>query len=395
MNWRNIMTIINRFADFHAEITAWRRDFHQHPELLFDVHRTAEKIKNLLHDFGCDEVVGAIGKTGVVGIIKGKTNKSGKVIGLRADMDALPITERTGKEYASKFAGKMHACGHDGHMAMLLGAAKYLAETRNFDGAVALIFQPAEEGGGGGDLMVKDGLMEKFNISEIYGMHNFPGISVGSFIIREGAFLAATDEFTIEIEGIGGHAAMPHLAADPIIGGAHLITGLQTIISRNIDPVKAAVLSVTAINAGKAFNVIPRTANIKGTVRTLDEEVRDLVEKRMKEFISNAASAFNLKAKLYYKRGYPVMSNHPKQTDFAANVAAQIVGEEKVDRNVPPIMGGEDFAYMLNARPGAFIGIGQGDSAGLHEDTYDFNDEIIPLGCTYWVQLVQSALKTD
>ena len=386
------MPTINRFADFHKEITAWRRDLHENPEILFDVNRTAGKVEQLLKSFGCDEVVTGIAKTGVVGIIKGKTNNSGKTIALRADMDALPIKERTGKSYASKIEGKMHACGHDGHTAMLLGAAKYLSETRNFDGNVALIFQPAEEGGAGGDLMVKEGMMERFNISEVYGMHNFPGVPVGEFVIREGGFLAAVDEFTIEIEGVGGHAAMPHNTADPLIAGAHIITGLQTIISRNIDPIKAAVLSVTVMKAGKATNVIARTALIKGTVRTLDEDVRDLVEKRISEFVPQAASAFGLSAIVSYHRGYPVMSNHPKQTVFAGDIAAQIVGEEKIMRDVPPIMGGEDFSYMLNARPGAFIGIGQGDSAGLHEDTYDFNDEIIPIGCSYWVKLVETAL---
>ncbi len=386
------MPIINRFADLHEEITKWRRDFHQNPEILFDLPRTAKKVEQLLKSFGCDEVVTGIAKTGVVGIIKGKSNKSGKTIGLRADMDALPIHERTNKEYASKNEGKMHACGHDGHMAMLLGAAKYLAETRNFDGKVAVIFQPAEEGGGGGDLMVKEGLMEKFDIKEVYGMHNFPKIPLGVFAIRKGAFLAAVDEFFIEIEGVGGHAAMPHRTIDPLVIGAHIITGLQTIISRNLDPIKSAVLSVTVMQAGEATNVIARTASINGTVRTLDEEVRDLVEKRISEFVPQSALAFGAKAKLTYKRGYPVMSNHDKQTDFASNIAAQIVGEEKVMRDIEPIMGGEDFAYMLNAREGAFIGLGQGDTPGLHEDTYDFNDEIIPIGCSYWVKLVETAL---
>ncbi len=387
-----LMPTINRFADFHEEITKWRRDLHENPEILFDVFRTAGKVEKLLKSFGCDEVVSGIGKTGVVALIKGKTNKSGRTIGLRADMDALPIEEKTGKSYASKTKGVMHACGHDGHTAMLLGAAKYLTETRNFDGNVALIFQPAEEGGGGGDLMVKDGMMEKFNIEEVYGMHNFPGVPVGVFVIREGGFLAAVDEFTIEIEGVGGHAAMPHNTIDPLIAGAHIITGLQTIISRNVDPIKAGVLSVTVMQAGNATNVIAKTATIKGTVRTLDEDVRNLIEKRINEFVPQSASSFGVKAEVSYNRGYPVMVNHPKQTVFAGDIAAKIVGEDKVIRDVPPIMGGEDFAYMLNSRPGAFIGIGQGDSAGLHEDTYDFNDEIIPIGCSYWVKLVESAL---
>jgi len=386
------MPIINRLAEFHTQITQWRHDFHANPELLFDVHRTVGKIEEILRSFGIRDITTGIGKTGLVAIIEGKKNTSGKVIGLRTDMDALPIHEKTDKEYASKNKGKMHACGHDGHIAMLLGAAKYLAETKNFDGKVALIFQPAEEGGGGGDLMVKDGMMENFSIDEVYGMHNFPNLPVGSFAIREGAFLAATDEFIIEIEGVGGHAAMPHNCVDPLIAGAHMIVGLQTIISRNVDPIKSAVLSVTVMQAGEASNVITRTATIKGTVRTLDEEVRDLIEKRMNEFVPQNASAFGVKATLSYSRGYPVMANNPKQTIFAADVAAQIVGENNVERNIPPIMGGEDFAYMLLARPGAFIAIGQGDTAGLHEDTYDFNDEIIPLGSSYWVKLVQTFL---
>jgi hippurate hydrolase len=386
------MPIINRLADFHSEITAWRKDFHENPELLFDVHRTVGKVEEILKSFGVDEIVTGLGKTGLVATIKGKSNKSGKVIGLRADMDALPIFEKTGKPYASKTEGKMHACGHDGHTAMLLGAAKYLAETRNFDGTVALIFQPAEEGGGGGDAMVKDGIMDTFKINEVYGMHNFPGLSVGSFAIREGGIMAATDEFTIKLEGVGGHAAMPHLTIDPLVAGAHMIIGLQTLVSRNVDPIKNAVLSVTAMITNDSYNVISRTVTLKGTVRTLDEEIRNLMEKRMGEFVPNNAAAFGVKAKFNFRRGYPVTKNAPKQTTFAGDIAAQIVGDENVNRDISPTMGGEDFSYMLNARPGAYIIVGQGDTAGLHEDTYDFNDEIIPIGCSYWIKLVQTAM---
>jgi len=389
------MPIINRLADFHAEITEWRQDFHANPEILYEVHRTAGIVEEKLKSFGVDEVVTGIGRTGVVGIIKGKSNKSGKVIGLRADMDALPIHEQTNKPYASTTEGKMHACGHDGHTAMLLGAAKYLAETRNFDGSVAVIFQPAEEGGAGGDAMVKDGLMEKFDIEEVYGMHNFPGIPVGEFAIRSGGIMAATDEFSIELEGVGGHAAMPHLAIDPIAIAAQMISGLQTLISRNVDPIKSAVLSVTIIKAGNASNVIARTAIIKGTVRTLDEDVRDLMERRMKEFVTLSAQSFGAKANVSYHRGYPVTHNSPKQTAFAADVAAMVAGEDRVERNTNPTMGGEDFSYMLQARPGAYIIVGQGDTAGLHEDTYDFNDEIIPIGCSYWVKLVETAMPAN
>ncbi len=386
------MPIINRFADFHDEITAWRRDFHANPELLYDVHRTAGKVEEMLKEFGVDEVVTGLGQTGVVGIINGKTDKSGKTIGLRADMDALPIHEKTGKPYASTIKGKMHACGHDGHTAMLLGAAKYLAETRNFDGKVAVIFQPAEEGGGGGDAMVKDGMMERFDIGEVYGMHNFPGIPFGTFAIREGGIMAATDEFTIEIEGVGGHAAMPHKTVDPLIIGAQMIVGLQTLVSRNVNPVESAVLSVTVMNVGEASNVIAQSARIKGTVRTLSAPVRDLMERRLGEFVPQFATAFGATATVNYRRGYPPTVNHPAQTHFAADVAAQIAGVDNVDRNTEPSMGGEDFAFMLNARPGAYIMLGQGDGPGLHQDTYDFNDEIIPIGCSYWVKLVETAL---
>ena len=276
------MPVLNRIADFHTEIAAWRRDFHAHPEILFDVHRTAEKVAALLKDFGCDEIVTGMGRTGVVGIINGRTNSSGRTIGLRADMDALPINERTGKDYASTSPGKMHACGHDGHTAMLLGAAKYLAETRNFDGRVAVIFQPAEEGGGGGREMVADGLMDRFDIAEVYGMHNWPGMPLGHFGIREGGIMAATDEFSIEIEGVGGHAARPQNTVDPVMIAAQLITALQTIVSRNVDPLHNAVLSVTVMEAGEAYNVIPRLARLKGTVRTLDPDVRSFIENRIK-----------------------------------------------------------------------------------------------------------------
>lgn len=386
------MPVINRLADFHKEITEWRQDFHANPEILYDVHYIAGKVEEKLGSFGIDEVVTGLGRTGVVGVIKGKTNKSGKVIALRADMDALPITEKTGKPYASKNDGKMHACGHDGHTAMLLGAAKYLAETRNFDGTVVVIFQPAEEGGAGARAMVKDGLMDKFGIEEVYGMHNWPGLPVGEFAIRAGGMMAATDEFSIEIEGVGGHAALPHRAVDPIVIGAQMIVGLQTLVSRNVDPVKSAVLSVTIIKAGEATNVIPTTAIIKGTVRTLDEDVRDLMEKRLKEFAPQLAQSYGATARISYHRGYPVTVNSTAQSTFAADVAALVSGEDRVDRNVDPCMGGEDFSFMLQARPGAYIMVGQGDTAGLHQDTYDFNDEIIPVGCSYWVKLVETAM---
>jgi amidohydrolase len=389
------MPVLNRVAEFHADITAWRQEIHTNPGLLFEVQQTAGFVEDKLKGFGVDEVVTGLGRTGVVGVIKGKTNTSGRTIGLRADMDALPITERTGKPYASKNPGLMHACGHDGHTSMLLGAARYLAETRNFDGTVVVIFQPAEEGGGGGREMVEDGLMDKFGITEVFGMHNMPGIPLGQFAIREGGIMAGTDEFIIEIEGHGGHAAMPHLAIDPVIVSAHIITGLQTLVSRNVDPIRSAVLSVTTVNAGTAHNVIARTAKITGTVRTLDEAVRNQMEEGMNRLVPQLAQAFGAKATVAYRRGYPVTVNAPAQTEFAIAVAKEIAGEDRVDPNTDPTMGGEDFAYMLNARPGAYIFLGNGDSSDLHTDTYDFNDEAIPHGVSYWIKLAEMALPAQ
>lgn len=387
------MPILNRIAEFHDEITAWRRDLHQHPEVLFDVHRTARIVADKLKGFGVDEVVTGLGRTGVVGIINGKSNASGKTIGLRADMDALTVTEKTGAAYASTIQGKMHACGHDGHTAMLLGAAKYLAETRNFDGRVALIFQPAEEGGGGGKVMLDDGLVEKFDISEFYGMHNWPGMPVGHFGIRHGGIMAATDRFYITITGQGGHAARPQQTVDPIIVAAQMVTALQTIVSRNLDPLEAAVLSVTMIEAGEADNVISQTAKITGTVRTLDGGVQDFIEARLNEIVPQFAQSFGASAVIRYARGYPVTVNSADEADFAADVATEVVGAERVDRNTPPSMGGEDFSFMLNERPGAYIFLGNGNSSELHTDTYDFNDEAIPVGTSYWVRLAETALK--
>jgi amidohydrolase len=389
------MPIINRIAEFHADIAEWRQDIHANPELLYEVHRTAGVVADKLKSFGVDEVVTGIGRTGVVGVINGKSDTAGRVIGLRADMDALPITERSSKPYASQNAGLMHACGHDGHTAMLLGAARYLAETRNFDGKVVVIFQPAEEGGAGGKAMVDDGLMDRFGISEVYGMHNMPGIPVGEFAVREGGIMAGTDEFLIDIEGQGGHAAMPHMAIDPIVVAAHIITGLQTLVSRNVDPLRSAVLSVTTINAGSAHNIIPRTAKVAGTVRTLDEAVRDQMEQTMRRLVPQLAQAFGAKATVTYRRGYPVTVNAPRQAAFAAQVAADIVGADRVEDNVDPTMGGEDFAYMLNARPGAYLFIGNGSSSELHTETYDFNDDIIPLGVSYWARLAEMAMPAQ
>ncbi len=384
------MPIINRVADLSPEIATWRRDFHENPELLFDVHRTAGIVAEKLKEFGCDEVVTGLGRTGVVGVIRGRNNGSGKVIGLRADMDALPIEEATDVPYKSKVPGKMHACGHDGHTAMLLGAAKYLAETRNFDGTAVMIFQPAEEGGGGGDLMVKDGLMERFGIQEVYGMHNMPGIPVGHFAIRPGPMMAAADRFTITIEGKGGHAARPFECIDPIVVASHVITALQSIVSRNVDPLESAVISVCTVKAGEAFNVIPQTAMLLGTVRTLTPEVRDLCETRIQAVVQNVCAAFGAKANVEYARGYPVTVNDPIKTDFMVKAAEQVGA--KVDTTVLPLMGAEDFSYMLESRPGAYIFIGNGDTAGVHHPAYDFNDEAAPYGVSLWAKIVETGM---
>ena len=381
------MTVINSIADRADELRSWRRELHQHPEILFDTHRTAGLVAEKLRAFGCDEVVEGLGRTGVVGLIRGKSDASGKVIGLRADMDALPIDEATGLDYASKTPGAMHACGHDGHTAMLLGAAKYLAETRNFDGTVAVIFQPAEEGGGGGREMVDDGMMERFGIQEVYGMHNWPGRPVGSFAIRPGAFFAATDIFEIEIEGKGGHGAKPQETIDPTVTASHVVLALQSIASRNVDPVEQVVVSVTSIeSSSKAFNVIPQRVLLKGTVRTLNPDVQDLTEARLKALAEGTAAAYGAVARVDYTRNYPVMVNSDEQTEFAAEVARAVSGD---CAEAPLVMGGEDFAFMLNARPGAYILVGNGDTASVHHPEYNFNDEAIPAGCSWWAEIVE------
>jgi len=388
------MPIVNRIAEFHAEITEWRRDLHMHPELQYDVHRTAASVAEKLKAFGCDEVVTGIGRTGVVGVIRGNKPASGpfKTIGMRADMDALPIMEATNLPYKSTTPGKMHACGHDGHTAMLLGAARYLAETRNFAGTAVVIFQPAEEGGAGGKAMIQDGLMDRFGIEEVYGMHNYPGLPVGEFAIRPGPLMAAADHLTIDIEGVGGHAARPHLSVDTVLVGAQIINQLQSIVSRNVDPLHSAVISICMFHAGNADNVIPQTAQLNGTARSLTPAVQDLLERRIREVVDGIARLHGAKATVDYRRNYPVLRNHDRQTGFAASVAGQVVGENKVDTAVAPVMGAEDFSFMLEARPGAFIFVGNGDSAGLHHPAYNFNDDVIPIGTSYWVKLVENAL---
>jgi amidohydrolase len=388
------MPIINRVADLQPDIQAWRRDIHEHPELLYEVHRTAAFVADRLREFGCDEVVTGLGRTGVVGVIKGRKpagKNDNKVIGLRADMDALPIEEATDLPYASKNAGLMHACGHDGHTAMLLGAARYLAETRNFAGDAVVIFQPAEEGGAGAKAMIDDGLMDRFKIEQVFGMHNTPGLPVGAFAIRSGPMMAATASIDIKIEGLGGHAARPHKSIDSVLVGSQLITALQTIVSRTIDPLESAVISICEFHAGNARNVIPQSAILRGTVRTLTKETAELVEKRVREIVAGVAQMTGARIDLDYVHGYPVTVNHPSQTDFAIQVAKEIAGDNKV-HETPPMMGAEDFSYMLEARPGAFIFCGNGDTAGLHHPAYNFNDDAIPFGTSYWVKLVENTL---
>jgi hippurate hydrolase len=386
------MPILNRAAELQGEVTGWRRFLHQNPEILYDVDDTAAFVADKLREFGVDEVVTGIGRTGVVGIIRGK-GEGTRTIGMRADMDALPLTEVTGKDYASTRPGAMHACGHDGHTSMLLGAAKYLSETRNFNGNVAVIFQPAEEGGAGALAMVEDGMMERFGIDEVYGMHNMPGIPLGQFAIRKGGIMAAPDRFTITIKGRGGHAAQPHKTIDPIFIGSQLVGSLQAIAARNADPLQSVVISVTRFDAGTTHNIIPDQARLMGTVRTLNETVRDLAESRIRQIVEGIVAAHGAEAQIDYERNCPVVTNHDEETDHAIGVAQEIVGQANVDANVAPSMAGEDFSYMLKKRPGAFIFIGNGDTAPLHNPKYDFEDEAIAYGISYWVKLAEKRLS--
>lgn len=366
----------------------WRRDFHRHPELLFDVDRTAARVAGLLRDFGCDEVTTGIGRSGVVAVIRGRTAPTSRTIGIRADMDALPILEATGLPYASAVPGHMHACGHDGHMAILLGAVKHLTATRAFSGTLVAIFQPAEEGGGGAKVMIEDGLFERFGIEEVYGLHNMPGMDVGTFAISDGVMLAASDRFDIKILGKGGHAAQPHETIDPILVANHVVGALQSIVSRSVDPIDPVVLSVTSIHAGDAYNVIPSEVLLKGTVRTLSETSRDKIESRVGALVSSVAKAFGAEAEFDYRRGYPPTVNHPIPAGILGDAAARVAGDAPVRRNTAPIMGAEDFSYMLKTRPGAFIFMGNGMTAPLHNHRYDFNDEALPFGVALWVELV-------
>lgn len=386
------MAVENWVARQLDELTEFRRDLHRNPEVLYDLERTAARVAEALRAAGVDEVVTGIGRTGVVGVIRGRSDTSGRVIGLRADMDALPITEETGAPWASTKPGMMHACGHDGHTTMLLGAARHLAESRAFDGTVVVIFQPAEEGGAGAKAMIDDGLFERFPVQEIYGLHNWPGLPVGHFAIRSGPIMASLDEIRIRVDGIGGHAAFPHSTVDPVTVTAALIQAVQTIVSRNVDPLKSAVVSITTIHGGDAFNIIPSTMTLTGTVRTLEEGVRDLVEKRLRKAVAGIADAFEAKAELDYIRNYPVTVNNPQKVENAVRAAVEVSGAANVTTDIPPSMVGEDFAFMLGVVPGAFIFAGNGPSAGLHNPKYDFNDELIPYGCSYWTTLVRQLL---
>jgi len=386
------MAVENWVARQLEELTEFRRDLHRNPEVLYDLERTAARVADALRAAGVDEVVTGIGRTGVVGVIRGRSDTRGRVIGLRADMDALPITEETGAPWASTKPGMMHACGHDGHTTMLLGAARHLAESRAFDGTVVVIFQPAEEGGAGAKAMIDDGLFERFPVQEIYGMHNWPGLPVGHFAIRSGPIMASLDEIRIRVDGIGGHAAFPHSTVDPVTVTAALVQAVQTIVSRNVDPLKSAVVSITTIHGGDAFNIIPSTVTLTGTVRTLEEGVRDLVEKRLRKAVAGIADAFEAKAELDYIRNYPVTVNNSEQVEKAVRAAVEVSGAANVITDVPPSMVGEDFAFMLGVVPGAFIFAGNGPSAGLHNPKYDFNDELIPYGCSYWTTLVRQLL---
>ncbi|OKO78025.1 M20 aminoacylase family protein [Bradyrhizobium sp. AS23.2] len=386
------MPVDNWVSGCLDELVAFRRDLHSNPELLYDLPRTSAQVAIALRNAGCDEVVEGIGRTGVVAVIRGKSNISGRAIGLRSDMDALPIHETTGKPWASQTPGKMHACGHDGHTTMLLGAAMGLAQNRNFDGTAILIFQPAEEGGAGARAMIEDGLFRRWPVNEVYGMHNKPNLPIGEFTIAPGPIMGSVDMIEIEIEGVGGHAALPHQTVDPAPVIAAVIQAIQTITARTINPMDSAVISITTIHGGDAFNVIPQTVRMTGTVRTLKDSVRDHVEARLNQAIAGIAAAYGAKGKLDYSRHYPVTVNHAQETELAAVAAEAVAGIGRVSRDMPATLGGEDFAFMLNEVPGAMINIGNGPSAGLHHPSYDFNDEAIAWGCSYWCELVRQRL---
>ena len=384
------MPIINRIADFHSDMTAWRRDIHAHPETAFEEHRTAEVVAKKLAEFGIEVHRGLAG-TGVVGTLRGARSGT-RAIALRADLDALHIHEKNGFAHASENEGRMHACGHDGHTTMLLGAARYLAETRNFAGTVHFVFQPAEENEGGARRMIEEGLFEQFPVEGVYGMHNWPGLPAGKFAVRPGPMMASFDIFEIVVAGKGGHAAMPHEGTDPVVVAAQLVTALQAIVSRNTHPLESAVISVTQIHGGDTWNVIPDEVVLRGTTRSFRPEIQDLVERRMREVAENLCAAHGARMKWRYERRYPATINAGGETETAAAVLGEIVGDENVRRDVLPSMGSEDFAFMLQEKPGSYVWIGNGGSANLHNAGYDFNDEILPLGASYWARLVERVL---
>ena len=389
------MPVHNRIAEFHAEMTAWRRDFHEHPELAFEEVRTAGIVAEKLRAFGCDEVHTGIARTGVVGVIRGANAASGRAIGLRADMDALPILEDTGLPYASKTPGRMHACGHDGHTAMLLGAAKYLAETRNFEGTVHVIFQPAEENFGGAEVMVKEGLFERFPMERVFGLHNWPGLPAGTFAWREGPVMAAVANLEVTIAGKGAHGAMPHHGNDPIVVAAAIVQALQSIVARNVEPVDAGVITIGHINGGHTYNVIPQSVTMLGTARWFAAEVGELLEKRFRETVAGIAAAFGATAEAKFIRIYPATINEAVSTGLAADAARAVQGEARVIHMPKPTMGGEDFSFMLNAKDGAYLMLGGGrgpDDANVHHPKYDFNDEILPVGASWWASLAERLL---
>ena len=388
------MPVINRIADFHADMTEWRHDFHAHPALGFEEVRTSGIVAEKLRGWGIETHTG-IAKTGVVGVLHGAKGKTGRAIGLRADMDALPMTETNGFAHASTIPGKMHGCGHDGHTTMLLGAARYLAETRNFDGTVYLIFQPAEEGHGGGRVMVEEGLFERFPMESVYGMHNWPELGFGRIAAVNGPIMAASDRFTITVRGKGGHAAMPHFSIDPVPVAAQIVSAAQTLVSRKTDPFDQAVVSFTMINAGSAFNVIPDAVEICGTCRSLTPAVRERLEKGLETLSRGIAEAMGCSLDFHYLKNFPPTINTAAATEFAAGVAAKVVGGDKVDRDVNPSMGAEDFAFMLEKKPGCYIWLGADggpNACHVHNPNYDFNDALLPIGATYWAQLVETAL---
>lgn len=395
------MNLIDPILQFHAEIQQIRRDIHAHPELCFEEHRTAEVVARKLQEWGIP-ILRGLGETGVVGIIK--NGSSTRAIGLRADMDALPMQEINTFAHTSQHQGKMHACGHDGHTAMLLGAAHYLSQHKNFDGTVYLIFQPAEEGGGGARRMIEDGLFEQCPMDAIFGMHNWPGAAAGTFGVTAGPMMASSNEFEVIVKGKGAHAAQPHKGIDPIIAAIQIAQSWQTIVSRNASPLESVVLSVTQIHSGSATNVIPDEASLIGTVRGFSNAMIDLVESRMKTIAEHVAAAFDAQVDFEFKRNYPPLVNHAKETAFAAEVMRSIVGVEQVDTQVEPTMGAEDFAYFLQAKPGCYVFIGNGDGThremghglgpcNLHNPSYDFNDDLLPIGATYWVRLAEAYLS--